>query len=107
MPSRRLATLAIAASLLLPSPLRAFAGGATARLRCANPASGAQWEIVVDYGRRRVDSFPAEITRARIRWRDTRRGGIYDLDRKTGALTVRFASSTGGYFLYDRCQIPR
>jgi hypothetical protein len=72
--------------------------------RCTNPASGASWEIRVDYRRNLVDSFPAEISERWISWHDTAQGGHYDLDRSSGDLTVRFASSTGGYFLYDKCR---
>jgi hypothetical protein len=104
MLSRRLAAAALAAACpLLPACARA----ATATFRCTNPASGAQWAIVVDYARRLADSFPAEITGGRITWHDTKHGGYYSLDRASGALTVRFASSTGGYFLHDKCGIAR
>lgn len=102
MTLRRLALGAIAA--VLPSACGP-AAAATAHFHCTNPASGARWDIVVDYGRRLADSFPAEITRERISWHDTRHGGLYELDRSSGALTVRFASSTGGYFLRDRCAL--
>lgn len=71
---------------------------------CTNPASGATWEIKVDYARNLVDAFSADISDRWISWRDTAKGGIYDLDRSNGELTVRFASSTGGYFLYDKCR---
>ena len=82
-----------------------LAGGAGERtvVTCTNPSSGATWTIGVDFARRLVDSFPAEITDRRIAWRDTLHGGIYELERRSGALTVRFPSSTGGYFLHDRC----
>jgi hypothetical protein len=72
-------------------------------LTCTNPLSGTTWTIVVRYDRQRVDSFPATITSRRITWRDTTHGGIYDLRRATGDLTVRYASSTGGYALHDHC----
>lgn len=98
----RPAIIALAAAFLLPMPARA----ATVTFHCTNPASGARWDIVVDFARHLAGSFPAEITPRRISWRDTRHGGLYDLDRMTGRLTVRFASSTGGYFLHDTCEIP-
>jgi hypothetical protein len=72
--------------------------------RCTNPASGASWDIKVDFARNFVDAFPADISERWISWHDTAHGGLYDLDRTTGELTVRFASSTGGYFLYDKCR---
>jgi hypothetical protein len=71
---------------------------------CTNPASGASWRITVDFARNRVDSYPAQIDRRWISWHDTADGGFYDLDRATGALTMRNASSTGGYFLHDTCR---
>jgi hypothetical protein len=72
---------------------------------CVNPASGANWQIRIDYERSTVDSYPASITENKISWRDGSDGGNYTLDRKSGNLTVVVASSTGGYFLYDRCKL--
>jgi hypothetical protein len=96
---------AIAAALLLsasPGHGGAAAGGVL-RLRCTNPASGASWPIVVDLARERVDALPATISAAWISWRDPKRG-FFDLDRATGKLQLRNASSTGGYFLYYTCR---
>src|SRR5262249_32983556 len=75
-------------------------------ITCTNPVSGATWQIRVDYDRRTVDSNPARISDAHISWHDAKDGGNYTLDRKSGALTVIVASSTGGYFIYDRCRLP-
>jgi hypothetical protein len=72
---------------------------------CTNPASGANWQIRIDYERSTVDSYPASITEGKISWHDASDGGNYTLDRKSGNLTVVVASSTGGYFLYDRCKL--
>lgn len=72
---------------------------------CTNPASGVQWLIRIDYERSTVDSYPASITEAKISWHDASDGGNYTLDRKSGNLTVVVASSTGGYFLFDRCKL--
>jgi len=72
---------------------------------CTNPASGANWQIRIDYERSTVDSYPASITESKISWHDASDGGNYTLDRKSGNLTVVVASSTGGYFLYDRCKL--
>jgi hypothetical protein len=78
---------------------------------CTNPSSGTTWTIVVRYDRQRVDSsaesFPASITSRRITWRDTTHGGTYELRRATGELTVRYASSTGGYALHDHCSAQK
>jgi hypothetical protein len=75
------------------------------RFVCRNLSSGATWGIIVDVEHSLADSYPARITADSITWHDTRHGGYYELDRRTGALTVRFASSTGGYALHDTCEI--
>ena len=77
--------------------------GASA-ITCTNPVSGANWQIQVDYDQNTVDSNPASISDAEISWH-TADGENYTLDRKSGNLTVIVASSTGGYFLYDRCKL--
>jgi hypothetical protein len=74
-------------------------------ITCTNPVSGTSWQIKVDYDRGTVDSYPARIGDAKISWHDATDGGNYTLDRKSGNLTVVVASSTGGYFLYDRCKL--
>jgi len=48
----------------------------------------------------------SRISDAEISWRDAKDGWNYTLDRRSGALTVTVASSTGGYFLHDRCRLP-
>jgi hypothetical protein len=79
------------------------AAGALLRLRCTNPASGANWPIIVDLDRGQVDSLPATITDQSISWHDPKQG-FFDLDRATGKLEMRNASSTGGYFLHYTCR---
>jgi hypothetical protein len=79
------------------------AGAALLRLRCTNPASGANWSIIVDLDRGQVDSLPATITDQSISWHDPKQG-FFDLDRATGKLEMRNASSTGGYFLHYTCR---
>jgi hypothetical protein len=74
-------------------------------ITCTNPASGATWQIRIDYARGTVDSNPARISDIAISWHDAKDGGNYKLDRISGNLTVVVASSTGGYFLYDRCTL--
>ncbi|HEY1798990.1 MAG TPA: hypothetical protein VGG57_22950 [Stellaceae bacterium] len=73
------------------------------RFRCTNATSGAAWDISVDVDHRRVDNLPAEMNAASISWRDAK-NRIYELDRATGALRMRNASSTGGYYLYYTCK---
>jgi len=101
--SRSRATiLAALAAAALASP----ASGATepaAVLTCTNLVSGFQWQIRIDFERSTVDANPARISTSQISWHDTD-GGNYTLDRKSGSLTVVFPSSTGGYFLHDRCR---
>jgi hypothetical protein len=72
------------------------AAAALLRLRC-------NWAVVVDLDRSRVDSLPATITEQSISWHDPNQG-FYDLDRATGQLEFRNASSTGGYFLHYTCR---
>jgi hypothetical protein len=72
---------------------------------CTNVASGANWQIRIDYAKATVDSNPARISEAQISWRDATDGGNYTLDRKSGKLTVVLASSTGGYFLHHHCRL--
>jgi hypothetical protein len=74
-------------------------------MTCLNPASGATWQIKIDYGKGTVDSNPASISDSKIAWHDAADGGNYTLDRKSGNLTVIVASSTGGYFLHDHCRL--
>lgn len=76
-------------------------------ITCTNPASGAKWQIRIDYDRNTVDANPAAISETNISWHDAADGGNYTLDRKSGNLTVIVASSTGGYFLYDRCELEK
>jgi hypothetical protein len=100
----------LAAALLLLTGLalpNAGAAEAPAILTCTNLVSGASWQISIDFSRKTVDSNPARISSTEISWHDAKDGGNYQLDRKSGELTVIFASSTGGYFLHDRCRPVR
>jgi hypothetical protein len=74
-------------------------------ITCVNPASGASWQVKIDYDRSTADSYPARISETQVSWRDKTDGGNYTLDRKSGELTVVVASSTGGYFLHHRCKL--
>ena len=74
-------------------------------ITCTNPTSGANWQIKIDYEGKTVDSNRAYFSDAKISWRDAKDGFNYTLDRKSGDLTVVFGSSTGGSFLYHRCQL--
>jgi hypothetical protein len=71
---------------------------------CVNPASGATWQIRIDYDRHTVDAFEARISATEILWKDSG-GDNYTLNRKSGELTQITPSSTGGYFLHDRCKL--
>ena len=96
--------LAFAALAFAPIVALAAAPGVTS-LVCTNLASHVSWRIQVDLANGTVDSNPARIDGARISWHDRSDGGNYTLDRKSGALTVIVPSSTGGYFLHDRCEV--
>jgi len=74
-------------------------------ITCTNLASGASWRITINFNANTVDANPARISATRISWHAAADGGNYTLDRKSGELTVVIASSTGGYFLHDRCRL--
>jgi hypothetical protein len=85
--------------------LAASAGAASAApvaLHCMNTTSGATWDIPVDLAHGTVDSVPAQVTDATIAWEDTTLH-FYDFDRRTGLLDMHVASSTGGFYLTDKC----
>jgi hypothetical protein len=100
---RRLLAAAATALLLAPSGFGRAAETGTFHLRCTNPASGTSWPIVVDLPRQQVDSRAATITDQWISWADPQQG-VYDLNRATGSLRFRNASSTGGYYLFYTCR---
>jgi len=101
--------LAAATLVLASGAAQATADGAAPRrvaeAVCVNPFSGASWRITIDYDRATVDSNPARISATEISWRDASDGWNYELDRKSGDLTVTLASATGGNFLHDRCKL--
>lgn len=99
------AGLALLAMASLPPAARGAAPQENAVVTCTNPASGASWQVRIDYGRSTVDANPAKITPAAISWFDPTDGANYTLDRRTGALTASVASSTGGYFRQARCAL--
>jgi hypothetical protein len=106
--SRHPVATAVALMLSLAVTGLALAGRAPAHagettLRCLTMASGAAWNLKIDDERQTADSLAADITATRVTWHDIRRGGFYELDRTSGLLTFRNASSTGGYILYYRC----
>lgn len=74
-------------------------------ITCTNPASGTTWQIKVDYAHNTVDANAANISDSKISWHDAKDGGSYTLDRKSGNLTFVAPSSTGGYFIFDRCSL--
>jgi hypothetical protein len=85
--------------------LACVAGAARAdpmALHCRNTTSGTTWDIPVDLAHGTVDEVPARITDRAIAWKDTTLH-YYEFDRRTGALDMHVASSTGGFDLTDRC----
>jgi hypothetical protein len=85
--------------------LAASAGAACAApmaLHCTNTTSGATWDIPVDLAHGTVDAVPAQITDGAISWKDAALH-YYEFDRRTGLLDMHVASSTGGFYLTDRC----
>jgi hypothetical protein len=96
-------SLALAGGLVLALTAASPGAAENLKFRCTNAASGTSWGIVVDLEHRSVDDSPADITERAITWRD-RENRTYDLDRTTGTMRMRNASSTGGYFLYYTCK---
>ena len=89
----------------------ALTGGSSASaaeltFSCTNSASHAVWTLKIDDVRHTADGLPADISAARIAWRDPGHG-IYDLDRSSGVLTYSNASSTGGYMLFHQCHATK
>ena len=76
-------------------------------ITCTNPVSGTSWQIIIDYRKSTVDSYPAAITHGEVSWFDPKDGGNYRLDRKSGDLTASVASSTGGYFRHSHCSLDK
>jgi hypothetical protein len=99
---RAAAIVTLAAAVALAAFSRRAEAGEVA-VTCTNPFSGVSWQIAIDYDHRTVNSNPARISDAEIRWRDAKDGWNYTLDRMSGKLTVILASATGGNFLYDNC----
>jgi hypothetical protein len=104
-------TLGLAVALLAASigaggaqPARQSRADQFSQFRCTNPKSGTTWGVKVDYDRSTADSFPAKITNSQIAWHDTLHGGYYYLDRASGALTFKNATTTGGYALHHTCR---
>jgi hypothetical protein len=87
--------------------LVAVAQGTASAVTCTNPGNGASWQIVIDYGKDTVDTYPARITPAKIAWFDAKDGGNYTLDRQSGNFTAIIASSTGGYFRRGYCDLAK
>lgn len=108
-PWRRSWTLAVAAgALVVGVPVSPAFGAKQPQtvFLCTNLVSGASWLIKINFDDSTVDSNPARISDTEISWHGASDGGNYTLDRKTGNLTVIVPSSTGGYFIHDRCR-PR
>jgi hypothetical protein len=95
------------AAVLGASMTNAAAQRNDAAVTCSNPANGSSWQIAIDYGKRTVDAYPAEITAVEISWFDPKDGGHYTLDRNSGNFTAVIASSTGGYFRRGHCNLPK
>ena len=96
----------VGAGFAVPAINCAAQEGETA-ITCTNPVSGTSWQIVIDYRKSTVDSYPAEIRRGEISWFDPKDGGNYKFDRKSGELIASVASSTGGYFRHSRCGLEK
>jgi hypothetical protein len=105
VPIRSLVTFLALAAAVAGSAVGVAATPAESALTCTDPASGTTWQIRVDYVHNTVDANAASISDSQISWHDAKDGGNYTLDRKSGALTFVAPSSTGGYFIFDRCSL--
>lgn len=105
-PTRYLAASAVVTICGMAAPGHAQPHPHAAMVTCTNPASGATWQINIDYDQATVDTNAAHLSATEISWRDGKDGASYTLDLRSGALTVIVASSTGGYFLHDHCVLP-
>ena len=102
--TRPLVVLGGALALLLAASAGASAQHGAKAVTCTNNSSGASWQINIDYENNTVDTLPASIGADQISWHTTD-GQFFKLNRKSGDLTVVLASSTGGFFIYDRCKL--
>ena len=98
------ATRVLMMLLLLLLPASAGAEARESRIVCVNSYSGASWAINVDFDKHTVDANAAKFSDAEVSWKDSG-GDNYTLNRKSGELTQVTPSSTGGYFLHDRCKL--
>ena len=105
--TRPLAVSTSALALLFAVPSLGAVQHGDAAITCVNRASGASWQIKIDYDHSTVDSNPASISDTEIKWRDAKDGWRYTLDLKSGDLTVVLASSTGGNMYFHRCMLDR
>jgi hypothetical protein len=87
-------------------PLRDAAPPGATEVRCVNATSGTAWSLRLDDARKLADGQPARMGASRVDWRDPSGQARYHLDRRSGALTVTRASSTGGYMIVYRCAAP-
>jgi len=101
---KRPSAAAIAVCAVVMMGLTTRSDAQPSAVTCTNAASGMSWQIRIDYDSRTVDSNPAQISASEISWHDAHDGTNYTLDRKSGNLKAVGASSTGGYFLFHRCQ---
>ena len=76
-------------------------------ITCTNPASGATWQIRIDYDRSTVDSYPAHISDAEISWRDDEWRELHGLTANREILRSCSRRATGGYFLHHRCKLEK
>jgi hypothetical protein len=83
---------------------RSVPGTPAASAQCAYGDSKKGSILKVDYAAGTVNGYPAEFTAKQITWHDTEDGGYYALDRTSGELVMRHASSVGGYLTWQTCR---
>jgi hypothetical protein len=80
------------------------AAAGTLTFVCTNVQSGASWTVTADDVKGTVGPYKATISAHWISWYDMARAHYFDLDRRTGELTDRYASSVGGVILHHNCR---
>jgi len=82
---------------------RSVPGTPAASVRCVGDNNKISI-LEIDYAAGTVNGYPAAFTDKRITWHDTADNGYYELDRKSGGLVMRHASSVGGYLVWQNCR---
>jgi hypothetical protein len=102
-------SIALAGGWFLLAPYfagdRSVPGTPAASFHCVSADNNGTWTLKVDYAAGTVNGDPAEFTDQQITWHNSAAGGYYELDRKSGKLTIRYASAVGGFLMWRSCHL--